>query len=58
MFDEDIDGQARDYQDDEYDRDSVASKHSNNRPGQSSARGSHQRSERSQATSGVKKVSS
>jgi len=58
VFDEDIDQQSRDYQDDDYDRDSVASKNSSNRPGQASTGGSYQWPQRGQAAAGVKKVSS
>ena len=56
VFDDDVDQQSREYQDDEYDRDSVASKQSGNRSGQASTRGAYQWPERGQAALGVKKV--
>ena len=56
VFDDDVDQQSREYQDDEYDRDSVASKQSGNRSGQASTRGAYQWPERGQAALGVKQV--
>ena len=56
MFDEDVDRHSRDFQDDDYDRGSVASKQSGNRPAQASTQGAHQWPERGQTAAGVKKV--
>ena len=57
MFDEEVDRQSREYQDYEYDDNSVASNHSSNRkPAHASSKDSYEWHERGQAVASIKKV--